>query len=129
MRSTPERSLSPRKPRSLEDYVEDGRTAMLVPPEDSDAMRTAIDRILNDPAKREQLARVAFDHAAAWTWDQYLAAVEALVGGGARVLAPGTVAAGAPPTAATATEVSERAPAFRPGESPAGPSEPCDTLI
>ncbi|MDQ6804751.1 MAG: glycosyltransferase [Actinomycetota bacterium] len=64
--------------RSLEGYVEDGDTAVLVTPGDPDAMRSAIDRLLGDPAERERLARAAFEHAGAWTWKDYLSAIEAL---------------------------------------------------
>lgn len=39
-----------------EDYVRDGVDGMLVPPRDPAAMRTAIESLLRDPQKREQLA-------------------------------------------------------------------------
>jgi glycosyltransferase involved in cell wall biosynthesis len=63
--------------RSLEGYVEDGRTAVLVAPGDAEALRTAIDRLLGDAAERERLVRAAFERAGAWTWADYLAAIEA----------------------------------------------------
>jgi glycosyltransferase involved in cell wall biosynthesis len=63
--------------RSLDGYVEDGRTAVIVAPGDPEAMRAAIDRLLGDAREREQLARAAFERAGAWTWADYLAAVEA----------------------------------------------------
>jgi hypothetical protein len=63
--------------RSLEGYVEDGRTAVLVPAGDAAALKAAIDRLLGDGAERERLARAAFERAGSWTWADYLAAVEA----------------------------------------------------
>jgi Glycosyl transferases group 1 len=73
--------------RSLEGYVEDGDTAVLVAPGDAVALREAVDRLLADPAERERLARAAFARAAAWTWKDYLAAIEAL---GCRAAATGS---------------------------------------
>jgi glycosyltransferase involved in cell wall biosynthesis len=63
--------------RSLEGYVEDGRTAVLVAPGNPEALRHAVDGLLSDPAMRARLARAAFDRAGAWTWVDYLAAIEA----------------------------------------------------
>lgn len=62
--------------RSLEGYVEDGRTAVLVPLDDPAALRAAVDRLMADPAARERLARAAFERAGGWTWERYLAAIE-----------------------------------------------------
>jgi glycosyltransferase involved in cell wall biosynthesis len=72
--------------RSLEGYVEDARTAVLVAPGDPGALRAAVDELLSDPAARARLARAAFDRAGAWTWADYLAAIEAFGYG-----APGAV--------------------------------------
>ncbi|HWF72461.1 MAG TPA: glycosyltransferase [Solirubrobacteraceae bacterium] len=69
--------------RSLEGYVADGVSAVLVAPGDAGALRAAVDRLLGDPAERERLARAAFARAAAWTWDDYLAAIEAFARGAA----------------------------------------------
>jgi hypothetical protein len=63
--------------RSLEGYVEDGRTAVLVAPGDAVGLREAVDRLLGDPSERERLALAAFERAGAWTWKDYLAAIEA----------------------------------------------------
>jgi glycosyltransferase involved in cell wall biosynthesis len=41
------------------DAVEDGVTGVLVPPRDPDALRTAIERLLADPAERARLAAAA----------------------------------------------------------------------
>ena len=70
--------------RSLEGYVQDGRTALLVAPGDPEALRAAIERLLGDRAERERLTRAADARAAAWTWDDYLAAIEAFGHGTAR---------------------------------------------
>lgn len=68
--------------RSLEGYVEDGQTAVLVPPGDADGMRSAIESLLADPARREEMARAAFDRAAAWTWEDYLIGIDRFVRAG-----------------------------------------------
>jgi hypothetical protein len=67
--------------RSLDGYVEDGRTAVLVPPGDAGALRAAVDALLADPGRRAALAAAAFERAEAWTWPAYLAAIDALVTG------------------------------------------------
>ncbi|MEA2196505.1 MAG: hypothetical protein QOJ25_556 [Solirubrobacteraceae bacterium] len=74
--------------RSLDGYVEEGRTAVLVTPGDTTALRAAIDRLLGDPAERERLARAAFERAGAWTWPHYLAAIEALPARALRASSP-----------------------------------------
>jgi glycosyltransferase involved in cell wall biosynthesis len=66
---------------SLEGYVEDGVTAVLVAPQDPGEMRSAVDRLVGDGALRDRLARTAFERAAQWTWDEYLRAIEAFVEG------------------------------------------------
>jgi hypothetical protein len=63
--------------RSLEGYVEDGGTAVLVAPGDPRVLRHAVDELLGDPAARARLAQAAFERAATWTWGDYLAAIEA----------------------------------------------------
>ena len=70
--------------RSLDGYVEDGRTAVLVAPGDPDALRAAIERLLANPADRQRLARSAFARAAAWTWEDYLGAIAAFGHGAGR---------------------------------------------
>lgn len=63
---------------SLRGYVEDGVTAVLVAPGDPDALTTAVEALLRDPARRGALAAEAFAAAAAWTGPDYLAALQAL---------------------------------------------------
>jgi glycosyltransferase involved in cell wall biosynthesis len=79
--------------QSLDGYVDDGRTAILVAPGDPAAMRRAIDRLFADEGLRERFARAAFERAEAWTWDEYLRAIEAFVHGEAVPL-PSAVFAG-----------------------------------
>ena len=64
--------------RSLEGYVQEGHSAVLVAPGDPAALRAAVDRVLADPDGRARLARAAFERAEAWTWADYLAAIEDL---------------------------------------------------
>jgi glycosyltransferase involved in cell wall biosynthesis len=62
--------------RSLEGYVEDGRTAHLVPAGNAGALRAAVEELLRDPAARVALAEAAYERAGAWTWSDYLRAIE-----------------------------------------------------
>lgn len=83
--------------RSLQGYVEPGATAVVVPPADPDALRDAVARLLDDPSERERLARTAAVRAGAWTWPDYLAAVEALAHGRPTAPPAGSVSAPAAP--------------------------------
>jgi hypothetical protein len=67
--------------RSLQGYVEEDSTAVLVPPGDPRALRDAISRLLADPAARDGLAQAAWSRAERWTWDDYLAGLSALIRG------------------------------------------------
>jgi glycosyltransferase involved in cell wall biosynthesis len=62
----------------LGEIVEDGRSGLLVPPGDAGALAAAIARLL-DPELRRRLGAGACAAAAAWSWDSYAAALEALV--------------------------------------------------
>ncbi|HEY1521449.1 MAG TPA: glycosyltransferase [Solirubrobacteraceae bacterium] len=67
--------------RSLEGYVEEDRTAVLVAPGAPEALRDAIEGLLADPAHRDRLAQAAWSRAERWTWDDYLAGLSALMRG------------------------------------------------
>jgi glycosyltransferase involved in cell wall biosynthesis len=67
--------------RGLDGYVQDGVNAVLVGPGEPGALGAAVDRLLSDVALRARLARAAFARAEAWTWDEYLQAVQALAEG------------------------------------------------
>jgi len=64
---------------ALEEYVVDGETALLVPPADPAALRSAIDRVLGDPALAASLRDGAQARSARWVRDDYLDALAALV--------------------------------------------------
>jgi glycosyltransferase involved in cell wall biosynthesis len=64
--------------RSLDGYVVEGETALLVPVGDAAAMRVAIDSLVSDPEQRAALAAAAFARASAWTWTDYASALVAL---------------------------------------------------
>lgn len=105
--------------RSLEGYVIPGRTALLVAPEDPNALRDAVNRLLADPSAREELARAAWERAENWTWDDYLAALSELARARGRPLIPQAAAsasAAAPDPASSRREITLDTP-----------SEPIDT--
>jgi glycosyltransferase involved in cell wall biosynthesis len=74
--------------RSLRGYAVPGLTAVVVPPEDPQAMRAAIDRLLEDPAERERIRREAWERSAAWTADDYVTALADLIHGRPALLGP-----------------------------------------
>jgi glycosyltransferase involved in cell wall biosynthesis len=65
--------------RALRDYLVAGETAVVVPPGDAAALRAAVDRLMADPAERERVRGAAFEHSQAWTGEDYLAAIGALL--------------------------------------------------
>lgn len=65
--------------RALESYAVDRRTALLVPPGDASALGAAIERLMTDEQRREQLRRAAAERADGWTWRHYLGALQALL--------------------------------------------------
>ncbi len=100
--------------RSLDGYVEEDRTAVLVAPGDPQALRDAVNGLLAEPAARDRLAQAAWSRAERWTWDDYLAGLSALMRG---------ERSGAPQAAASAA-----APASSRREITLDtPSEPIDT--
>jgi glycosyltransferase involved in cell wall biosynthesis len=62
----------------LAEVIEDGRNGLLVQPADPPALAAAITRLV-DPELRRRLAAGARAASAAWSWDSYAAALEALV--------------------------------------------------
>jgi hypothetical protein len=65
--------------RSLEGYVDEGETGVLVPPGDPTRLRAEIDALLDDPARRGRLRDVALERAAAWTYEDYFATLRRLI--------------------------------------------------
>ena len=64
---------------ALEDYVEWGVSALAAAPGDPDALRAAIDCLIENPAERQRLAAAALARARDWTYAEYFAAVRALI--------------------------------------------------
>ena len=66
--------------RALAEYVVANETAVVVPPSDPVALRSAIDGLLTDAARREQLRDRARAHADSWTYVQYFDQLRQVVG-------------------------------------------------
>ncbi len=66
---------------ALEGYVVDGETALLVPPGDPVALRTAVERLLVSREEASLLAERAFERATTWTYPMYFAAIRELIEG------------------------------------------------
>lgn len=65
--------------RSLEGYVLDGQTAVLVPVADPDRLRAAVDALLADSERRSALREAALRRARSWTYADYFARIRVLV--------------------------------------------------
>jgi hypothetical protein len=65
--------------RALEGYVEDGQTALLVPPADPEALRSAIEAVLGDGELAIRLREAAAEHGRRWTYADYFDAVRRLL--------------------------------------------------
>lgn len=63
----------------LRDYVEDGETAVLVPPQDPTALREAIDALVKAPDERRRLRETASARARDWTLADYFKAIRELL--------------------------------------------------
>jgi hypothetical protein len=66
---------------SVEDYVRDAETALVVGPGDAAAVREAIDRLLTDRALAERLRTAALERGRGWHIGHYLACLGDLVAG------------------------------------------------
>jgi len=64
---------------ALEDYVEEGASALLVAPGDADALGAAIDHLIAAPAERERLVAAALGRARRWTYAEYFSAIRGFV--------------------------------------------------
>lgn len=63
----------------LDGYGSDGETALLVAPRDPDALRRALDRVLDDRELAERLRQAAWRRAGRWPAGKYLEAIEELI--------------------------------------------------
>ena len=51
--------------------MRDGIEGRIVPSRDPEALANAITEVIEDPAKRERMARAARERAGDYTWDRY----------------------------------------------------------
>ena len=63
----------------IEEYVIDGKTAIVVPPGNPMALRKAIQRLMEDPSLQSTLAKNAKDSAGKWTRSQYFNRLSELI--------------------------------------------------
>ncbi len=61
----------------MPEYVEDGATGLVVPPNDSGALRNAIRRLLDDPALARRMGLAGHDHVQQYSWRSVAAQVRA----------------------------------------------------
>ncbi|MGI8726416.1 MAG: glycosyltransferase [Solirubrobacterales bacterium] len=64
---------------ALVDYIDDGNTGLTVPPEDPVLLRSAVDGLLADPARRRELREAALEVARDWTYADFYAAILDLI--------------------------------------------------
>lgn len=64
---------------STRELLQDGRDALLVPPDDALALAAAIRRLLADRGLAERLARRAFESAPRYSWDARAAKLRTLL--------------------------------------------------
>ncbi|HVY55463.1 MAG TPA: glycosyltransferase, partial [Thermodesulfobacteriota bacterium] len=55
---------------SVSEILEDGVNAVLVPPDDAEALRTGINKVLGDPALSESIALRAASDVRGYTWEE-----------------------------------------------------------
>jgi starch synthase len=61
------------------DLIEDGKEGLIVPAGDVEALRTAMESLLNDPERARAMGRAAHEKAKEYTWERYGERWEALV--------------------------------------------------
>jgi glycosyltransferase involved in cell wall biosynthesis len=54
---------------TVREILDDGDNALLVPPEDPEALAAAIRRLLVNPGLADRLRRTAYEQVQAYTWD------------------------------------------------------------
>ncbi len=61
------------------DYAEDGKTALLVPPRNPEALASAVERLFDDAALRDRLASAGQESIRAYTWERAVDALEGIL--------------------------------------------------
>jgi alpha-maltose-1-phosphate synthase len=64
----------------MPEYVRDGETGFVVPPNDSGAMRAAIKRLLDEPVLAQSIGRAGHEHVQQFSWQSVAAKVRAEYG-------------------------------------------------
>ena len=64
---------------SVSDYAEDGETASIVPPRDSQALVQAIDELVNDREERHKLQKQGYNQVNKYTWEDATAQFESAI--------------------------------------------------
>jgi glycosyltransferase involved in cell wall biosynthesis len=55
----------------MPEVVDDGKTGLIVPPADADALANALLELLDDPARRQRMGQAAYERAIRnFTWDR-----------------------------------------------------------
>jgi glycosyltransferase involved in cell wall biosynthesis len=65
--------------RSIEEEVEDGRTGILVPPDDPRGLADGIQKLVQNPGLAEEIAGRAFHHSARYHWEQRAERITAFI--------------------------------------------------
>jgi glycosyltransferase involved in cell wall biosynthesis len=66
---------------TVREVLDDGDNALLVPPEDPDALAAAVRRLLVNPGLADRLRRTAYEQVQAYTWDARAARIIEALGG------------------------------------------------
>jgi glycosyltransferase involved in cell wall biosynthesis len=65
--------------RSIEEEVEDGRTGILVPPDDPRGLAEGIQKLVQNPGMAEEIADRAFHHSARYHWERRAERITAFI--------------------------------------------------